>query len=106
MHAHGKGSGKSSSADRGEEFASKGGIIPEGPEHAPGHHAAAMGADAARRHAAMLGVEHHGNTARMKRARDRHGDVTGQALLDLQAAGAGIDQPGQLRDADHAAPGR
>src|SRR6185295_17267266 len=86
MPGHGKGSEKSSSADRGEELVSESSVIPEGPQHVASDHAAAMGADAARCHAAMFGHQQDGNSVGIERPVNGRGDVTGQALLNLQAA--------------------
>ena len=57
------------------------------------------------RHAAMAGLDHHGDTARAERRLQRGGDLTGQPLLQLQPPGEGVDQPRQFRNADDAAVG-
>jgi hypothetical protein len=48
--------------------------------------------DAAHRHAGMLGLDHHGNAAGFENFVDRRGDLRGQVLLGLQAAGEDIGE--------------
>ena len=61
---------------------------------------------AAQRHALMLGLDHHGDAARLQRLVDCGDDVAGQPLLRLQAAGEDLDDAGELRQADDLVVGR
>src|SRR3546814_18641799 len=70
-----------------------------------GHHRHAMLPYTARRHAAMGGLDNNGNAPRLQRVLQRRRDLAGEALLELQPPGEGIDQPRQFRDADDAAIG-
>ena len=56
-------------------------------------------ADAAHRHAQVLGLDHDDHPARLELAHQRVGDLGGQPLLHLRAPGVDVDQPGQLGQA-------
>ncbi len=58
--------------------------------------------DAAHRHAGVLGLEHHGDAARLEDLLDRGRDLRGQVLLRLQAPRIDVDQPRDLGQAHHA----
>ena len=57
--------------------------------------------DAAQRHAGVLGLDHHGDAARLQDLVDRGRDLRGQVLLRLQAPRIDVDQARELRQADH-----
>ena len=60
-----------------------------------GGHANARLVHAATLDAVVLGVDDDAQSARAKLLFERVGNLTGQALLDLQALGENIDQPGE-----------
>jgi hypothetical protein len=53
----------------------------------------------------VLSFEHGPDTLWSKVCLERLGDLGGQTLLDLKAAGEELNHPGELRQADDAAPG-
>ena len=57
---------------------------------------------AAHRHAGVLGLDHHGDAARLQDLVDRGRDLRGQVLLRLQAPRVDVDQPRDLGQADDA----
>ena len=79
----------------------------EQPAHRGGDGDGAGLLDAPHRHAQVLGLNHHEHAAGRQHRGDGVGDLRGHALLDLEAAGEPVDQPGQLRQAgDPAVLGR
>src|SRR5205085_2645240 len=54
---------------------------------------------AAERHAGVLGLEHHAHALRRELALEPVGDLRGQPLLHLEAAGEVVDHPRELREA-------
>ena len=54
-------------------------------------------ADAAHRHAQVLGLDDDDDAARLQAPTHRVGDLRGQPLLHLRAAGVEVDDAGQLR---------
>lgn len=100
-----KGSRNSSHANRGLELAPEAGIRVEDAQHALGDHARAMHADAARGHAAMLGLDDDGDATRPQPFVDGAGNFVRQPFLYLQTPRAGIDHPGELGDAHDSADG-
>ena len=59
--------------------------------------------DAARRHALMRRLDHHGDALGLQNMLDAIGDLRAHLLLHLQAARIGIHHAGELGDADHLA---
>ena len=57
---------------------------------------------AARGHALVRRLDHHGDAARLQHFLHGVGDLGRELLLDLQALGEGIDHARELADADHA----
>ena len=78
-------------------------IVAEDAAELGRHGGRALLAHAAHRHAGVLGLEHHRDSARLERLLDRFDDLGRQRLLRLQAAGEGVDDPRELRQADDAA---
>ena len=62
-------------------------------------------ADPAHRHAHVLALDDDDHAARLQDLHQRVGDLRGQPLLHLRAAGVDVDQPGQLRQAGDLAVG-
>jgi hypothetical protein len=67
---------------------------------AGGHHHAGR-ADPARGHAGVAGLDDDRHALRLQMLADAVGDLRGQPLLDLQAPGIAVEDPGELGDADH-----
>ena len=59
--------------------------------------------DAARGHALVRGLDHHGDAAGLQHLLDGVGDLGGELFLDLQPLGVGFHDAGELADADDAA---
>ena len=59
--------------------------------------------DAAHRHAEVLGLDHDEHALGAESGLDGVGDLAGEALLHLGAAGVAVDQAGELRQAGDAA---
>ena len=53
----------------------------------------------------MLGLDHYRHAGGAGHLADRLGDLPGEVLLDLQAAGEHVDDPRHLRQAEHLAGG-
>src|SRR5262245_14662014 len=58
--------------------------------------------DPAQRHAHVLGLDHHGNAARIEDLLDRGRDLRGHVLLGLQASRIDVDEARELGEPDHA----
>ena len=56
----------------------------------------------ARGHAGVAGFDHHRDALRLEVVPDAVGDLCGQPLLDLQAAGEAVEHAGELGDSDDA----
>jgi hypothetical protein len=77
-------------ADDGEKLAPSRGIGAKAAEHAARHHTHSRLVHAARGHALVCGVDNDANPAWLQHLLDRVGDLGGQLLLYLQAAGIGL----------------
>src|SRR6478752_7192976 len=80
------------SAHQGHETGLFGGIVPEQAGEAAGDGLRAGLADAANRHAGMLGFDHHRDAARLEDVLDGRSDLGGEMLLRLQAPCENIDE--------------
>src|ERR1700683_3386621 len=78
------------------------GAVAERAEKPRGHGRDARLADAANRHAGVLGLDQHGDTVRLEDVLDGRGHLRGELLLGLQPARIDVDQAGEFRQADHA----
>ena len=67
------------------------------PAHRRGDGGRAGLADAAHRHAEVLGLDHDQHALRLEAALELVGDLGRQPFLHLRALGVRVDQPGQLR---------
>ncbi|CEI19623.1 hypothetical protein PAMH19_5013 [Pseudomonas aeruginosa] len=91
------------SADQAEEFAAGGGVVAEFAEHHRSDHGRVLLFHAAHHHAHVLGLDHHRDAEGAGDLLDRLGDLPAHVLLDLQAAGVHVDDPRDLRQAEHLA---
>src|SRR5712692_3324551 len=66
-------------------------VVPKGAQHAGGHGQAARLLDPAHLHAEMPGLDHDANSERADDLLQALGDLAGQPLLELQAAGVDLD---------------
>jgi hypothetical protein len=71
-------------------------IAVKGTGKARCYHRHTILADTARCHALMLGIDHHGNAARLQNRMDTGSHLRGQRFLRLQAAGVTVQNAGQL----------
>src|ERR1700684_765624 len=72
------------------------GAVAEGAKKPRGHGRDARLADAANRHAGVLGLDQHGDAVRLEHILDGRRHLRGELLLGLQPARIDIDQPGEL----------
>src|SRR5882724_9762982 len=72
-------------------------IVAEQPGEARRDRSRAILANAAYRHAGVLGLNQHGHTARLEHGVDRTRDLRREMLLRLQPVGENIDQARELR---------
>ena len=68
----------------------------EDAEHGGGGGDGGLFFDAAHHHAEVLGFEDDGDALRVNGVGDGVGDLTGEALLHLEAAGEDVDDAGDL----------
>src|SRR5271163_80116 len=61
--------------------------------------------DAAHHHAQVAGLDDYGHALRFDYSLDGFGDLGGEALLNLEAAGKDFDQAWNFAEADHLAVG-
>src|SRR3954467_5831201 len=88
--------------DRRHQLAAQRRIGLEIAEPAFGDHRRLALIDAARAHAAVPRLDDHGNALGLQHRLEGAGDLDGQPLLELEAAGEGVDEARELRDADDA----
>src|SRR5580704_13007001 len=78
------------------------GAVAERAEKPRGHGRDTRLADAANRHAGVLGLDQHGDAVRLEDVLDGRRHLRGELLLGLQPARIDVDQAGEFRQADHA----
>src|SRR6059058_3013152 len=87
--------------ERREEFESGSLVVAEQAPIRGRHHFGAGLANAAHRHAQVLGDADHGHPAGLQLFHQYVGDLAGEPLLQLQPSSIDIDNPRELADADH-----
>src|SRR5918993_1580549 len=83
-------------AGEGEELGAGPVVEPEEPVEGGGDGAGPLGSYAAQGHAEVLGLHHDANALGVELVLQPVGDLLGEPLLDLQAAGEQLDHPGEL----------
>ena len=86
-----------SAEDEAHRLAPGRGVVAEDAADGGGHRGRPGLADAAHRHAQVLGLDDHEHAARLEDVVECVGDLAGHPLLHLRAPGVDVDQPGQLR---------
>ena len=97
--------GKSRLFDEGHEFGADAGIGAEGAEDGGGDGDGVLFFDAAHHHAEVGAAHDDADALGAGDVLDGMGDLFGEALLDLEAAGEAIDDAGDLAEADDVAVG-
>ena len=92
-------------ADQGEEFLTRFVFVAEAAEHGGGDGGGVLFFDAAHHHAEMAGFDDYADALRFDYFLDGFGDLGGEALLNLQAAGEEFDQARNFAEADDFAVG-
>ena len=90
----------------GEELLPRARVVAQQAVQGRGDGAGAGCLDAAQGHAQVLGLEHHPDALGRELGLEPVGDLLGEPLLDLQAAGEQLDHPGQLGQAEDALAGQ
>lgn len=86
----------------GQEFVASLFVVAEGAEHGAGYGLAVLLFDAAHLHAEVAGFDDHAYALGSDFFLDGLRDLTGETLLDLQAAGEHVDQSRDLTEPDDA----
>src|SRR3990167_980457 len=79
-----------------EHFLATALIAAEDTHDPAGDHVDPRRAHAARGHAGMARLDHHGHAARLEVVPDALGDLGGELFLDLQAAGEAVEHAREL----------
>jgi hypothetical protein len=85
---------------QGQELVARGFAVAEGTQHGAGHGAGVLLLDAAHHHAEVASFADDANTQGIDAFLDALRHLLCQALLDLQAASEGIDNPRDFAEPD------
>ncbi len=88
-----------------EEFVAGGDGVVEAAEHGRGDHAGVLLFDAAHHHAQVLGFDDDADALGLEGVHEGAGDLVGETLLHLEAAGEEVGEAGELADANDLAAG-
>ena len=103
MHAR-RAQGRDSEIQPNQELLPRSRIVAEAAKHTACHHFDAVLVHAAGGYAGVRRLYHDGHSLRLQHRFDDVGDLRSQALLNLKALRIGVDDAGQLRNADDASP--
>src|SRR4051812_3859362 len=91
-------------AGEGEELLPGAAVLPQHTAQGRGEGPRAGGADAAQRHAHVLGLDDHADAPRGQVVLQPVGDLLGEPLLHLQVVREQLDHPGELGQPENPAP--
>ncbi len=92
-------------ANKAQKLVARLGLALKAAEDAAGYGRGAGLLDAAHHHAQVAGLHDDGDALGLENLHDGVGDLLGQALLDLQAAGVHFGDAGELGEADDGVAG-